>query len=29
MTPADRPTIKHIYQNYILDSTHWDGFKVA
>ena len=28
MTPAARPTIKHIYQNYILDSTHWDGFQV-
>jgi aryl sulfotransferase len=27
MTRAARPTIKHIYQNYILDSTHWNGFQ--
>src|SRR5215471_1935748 len=28
MTRSARPTIKHIYQNYILDSTNWDGFQV-
>jgi hypothetical protein len=28
MTRATRPTIKHIYQNFILDSTHWHGFQV-
>jgi aryl sulfotransferase len=28
MARADRPTVKHIYPNYILDSTHWHGFQV-
>jgi aryl sulfotransferase len=28
MTSSERPTIKHIYQNFILDSTNWDGFQV-
>ena len=28
MTRADRPTVIHIYQNFILDSTHWHGFQV-
>ena len=28
MTRVDRPAVKHIYQNFILDSTNWDGFKV-
>ena len=28
MTPSERPTRNNIYQNYILDSTHWDGFQV-
>jgi aryl sulfotransferase len=28
MTRAEKPTIKHIYQNYILDSTYWNGLQV-
>lgn len=27
MTQAPRPSIKRIYQNYILDSTYWRGFQ--
>jgi aryl sulfotransferase len=23
---AERPTVKHIYQNHHLDTTRWDGF---
>src|SRR5690349_1758402 len=26
MTNEGKPTVKHIYQNYLLDSTYWNGF---
>lgn len=27
MSRARRPTVQRVYQNFLLDSTHWDGFQ--